>query len=257
MYPTNDYIPPAPVKKSNTNKYLAILISSVLTTNLIVGSLAFLYGRTISSYVTDSDVSKTDVLAVDDTTEIKPDEEVILTPTPVASSSSTLIKERSTIVSVDNSLSGNVQSASSSANIKKEILIGETPTGFARGFMTFDITKIPSQAKITSALLKFDVSSEKLPTLYGKLFVDHITYGSSLDASDYAVSAIVSNISQIKISKSGSEADITKAIANDVANSRDKSQIRIHYETEKRFASSGSSYLSIPKPSIYLEVKYN
>lgn len=254
MYPHQDYIPPAPIKKSNNLKYGLVVLFAILTTNTVVGSLAFLYGRNLSSKVAEDTPTQTNVLAKEDISDYIPTQDI--TPTPIASSSSTLTKERSAILTVENPLSGNVESSSASANIRKDILVGEINNGFARGFMTFDITKIPSKAKVKSAILKFDITSEKLPTQYGRLYVDHITYGTSLDSSDYAISAIVSNLSQIVVNKDKAEADITKSVSNDVDNARGKSQIRIHYEIEKKFSNSSSSYLVIPKRSVYLEVKY-
>lgn len=257
MYPNQDYIPPQPPKKEGKIKFILFISIIIILTNVLVGTIAFMYGKFISQEPKQKEstfynIPTTTLTPTATTTQIKH-----LTLTPILSPIPDFRKEKSIILSIENSLSGYVESSSNSANTRKNILIGETDSGFARGFMTFDIKKIPAQAKVTSAVLRFEIDYEILPSQYGKLYIDHITYGDSLDATDYALSSLVSNIAQVKIAKNKAEADITKAVANDVENARGKSQVRIHYEIEKRFANSLSTNLQIPKQSIFLEVKYN
>ncbi|MCS7092603.1 MAG: hypothetical protein NZM26_04595 [Patescibacteria group bacterium] len=259
MYPQQDYIPPPPTKTKNKSKIklIFLIVAMIFLTNLIVGFSGFMYGRIIFQNTNQKDSAEQNLPSISDALTPTPSPTQHITSTPVTKSPiSNLTRERSIILNIENSLSGNVESSSSSANIKKNIIVGETESGFSRGFLTFDITKIPARARVNSAVIRFDLNYENFPSQYGKLYIDHLTYGDSLDPSDYALSSLVSNISQVKIEKNKAEADITKVLANDVDNSRAKSQIRIHYEIEKKFANSISSNLQIPKQTIYLEVKY-
>ncbi|MCX7928389.1 MAG: hypothetical protein N2558_01745 [Patescibacteria group bacterium] len=251
MYYPQDYIPPPPkIKNKSKIKLIFIIAAIMLLTNLTAGFLGFTYGRIISQNTNQSMSLISNTLTTSIPTQNVTSISITVSPT------FNLTRERSLILNIENSLSGNVESSSSSADIKKNIIVGETESGFSRGFLTFDITKIPAKAKVNSAVIRFDLEYKSLPSQYGKLYIDHLTYGDSLDPSDYALSSLVSNISQVKIEKNKAEADITKVLANDVDNSRAKSQIRIHYEIEKKFANSLSSNLQIPKQTIYLEVKY-
>ena len=68
----------------------------------------------------------------------------------------------------------------------------------------------------------------------GGLKVDHLTYGNSLDDTDYGMAALVSNLATIATSNviGWKDTDITMAVRNDVENGRSQSQFRIHFTTE-------------------------
>jgi len=118
---------------------------------------------------------------------------------------------------------------------KSDIKIGRDAREVSRGFVSFDLSDMPPKSEISSAKLRlFETKNMGVPLRNGSLLVDHLTYGETLDSTDYSVASILSNIASLtKDSRTKwHEADVTFAIKEDVINNRPRSQFRIHYEIE-------------------------
>jgi hypothetical protein len=116
------------------------------------------------------------------------------------------------------------------------IQVGRNSTLTERGFVSFDISSISSDKTVTEATLRL-YQIETVGTPYsslGKLLVDHLNYGVSLDTSDYGLSAITSNYVTLTTNPTAEwkDAIVTEAVKNDLSEGRTRSQYRLHFETE-------------------------
>jgi hypothetical protein len=106
---------------------------------------------------------------------------------------------------------------------------GRTNVG-NRMFFGFDLSSLPSDAIIVSARLQAaDVgggSGDPYSTM-GDLLLDHVDVGASLDATDFAASALSSHIAILSQVRAGAkDAEVTAAVAADVAAGRSTSDFR-------------------------------
>ena len=149
-----------------------------------------------------------------------------LTPTPAV---------KSMILSADNNLNG-FRSSNNGGNNLLEIRAGRNDGLVTRGFVSFDITKIPSKAKIAEATLRlYQTKIIGNPYSSGvQIKVDHLTYGDRLDAFDFALPALTSSFAILSENArlEWKEADVTDRLKDDLANARNYSQFRIHFQTE-------------------------
>ncbi len=149
------------------------------------------------------------------------------TPTP---------KIKTKIISSEEGLDG-FRASDGKGSSSLEIRIGRNEDAVTRGFVSFDISELPTGIEIQEAELKFyQVKVVGNPYAIGSaLKVDHLTYGNTLDATDYSTPALVSNIATLATSNKTvgwKQAVVTEAVENDVANARSLSQFRIHFTTE-------------------------
>jgi hypothetical protein len=112
-----------------------------------------------------------------------------------------------------------------------------------RGFMSFDLTGIPSGAAIQSAKLSFfqaEVVGEPYLKL-GTLFLKHVDYGATLDTGDFDGAAMDSMLLPI-ITSPGQWYTVTDSIAHwvesDLASGRTRSQMRLQFLHEESGSTS-------------------
>lgn len=230
--------------KSSNKKLVLIIVLLVLTVGTI-GGVAFLLGTKTSNEAasTQTDLSPTPELTEisaqnspsptpEPTKKVTPTLKVspTLTPTPTPTP---ILKTK--ILSSNANLDG-FRSSNGGGNSTKEIRAGRNESLVTRGFVSFGITEIPTGAKIQSATLRLyqvDVIGNPY-AVGGSIKVDHLTYGDSLDNSDYASSALSSGFVTLtnNATKEWKDADVTEKIKDDVANARSTSQYRIHFQTE-------------------------
>lgn len=126
------------------------------------------------------------------------------------------------------------------------ILIGRNLSVIQRGFVSFDLSSIPSDATIESATLR--IYQEKIVGdpygVGGSLKVDHLDYGGSLGNEDYGASSISSSFTTLTNNATieWKDVDVTDRLKNDLSNGRDNSQYRIHFSTESTGTSSDLVY---------------
>lgn len=158
------------------------------------------------------------------------------TPTPPPTSTPTpspILKTK--IISSISTLDG-FRSSNGGGNSALEIRAGRNSNLVTRGFVSFEITEIPSDAIIQNALLRL-YQAKIIGNPYGSggiLKVDHLTYGDTLDSSDYALPALTANFINLSINQTlgWKEADVTERLKDDTANARSVSQYRIHFQNE-------------------------
>jgi hypothetical protein len=126
------------------------------------------------------------------------------------------------------------------------IFTGRNISVIQRGFVSFDLSSLPSDAIIESATLR--LYQEKVVGnpygVGGSLKVDHLDYGNSLGNEDYGASSISSSFVTLTNNATieWKDADVTDSLKNDLSNGRDKSQYRIHFSTESTGTSSDLVY---------------
>lgn len=139
------------------------------------------------------------------------------------------------IISSKSSLDG-FRSSNNGGNNSLDIRAGRNSNLVTRGFVTFDITSIPSGANIESATMRL-YQAKTVGSPYsagGALKVDHLTYGDSLDSTDYSLPALTSNFATLTSNATveWKDANVTDQVKNDMSNARSTSQFRIHFTTE-------------------------
>ena len=126
------------------------------------------------------------------------------------------------------------------------ILVGRNLSVIQRGFVSFDISSLPSDAVIESATLR--IYQEKVVGnpygVGGNLMIDHLDYGGSLGNEDYGASSISSSFTTLTNNAvvEWKDANVTDRLKDDLSNGRDNSQYRIHFSTESTGASSDLVY---------------
>lgn len=116
------------------------------------------------------------------------------------------------------------------------ILVGRNINVIQRGFVSFDLSSLPSDATIESATLR--LYQEKVvghPYGVGRnLKIDHLDYGNSLGNEDYGASAISSSFTTLTDNAvfEWKNANVTDSLINDLSNERSKSQYRILFPTD-------------------------
>lgn len=128
------------------------------------------------------------------------------------------------------------RSSNNDGNNTLDIRTGRNVNLVSRGFISFDLGDIPKSATIQEATLRL-YQAKVVGNAYtegGKIETDHLTYGDSLDKTDYAMPALTSSFIVLSnnTNTEWKEADVTDGLKDDVANARSMSQYRIHFETE-------------------------
>jgi hypothetical protein len=128
------------------------------------------------------------------------------------------------------------RSSNNGGNNALEIRAGRNSNLVSRGFVSFDLSSLPSGIQIQNANLRlYQVNTEGGPySVGGALKVDHLTYGNSLDSADYASPALLSSFVTLTENNvvEWKDADVTDEVKDDIANARSQSQFRIHFTTE-------------------------
>lgn len=128
------------------------------------------------------------------------------------------------------------RSSNNGGNNEVDIRTGRNLNLVSRGFASFDLNDLPKNATIQEANLRL-YQAKIVGSAYdegGKLKVDHLTYGDTLDSEDYAMAALTSSFVTLSTNAKveWKEADVTARLKDDIANARSMSQFRIHFETE-------------------------
>lgn len=102
-----------------------------------------------------------------------------------------------------------------------------------RQFFTFDLSDLPAGARIESATL--DLYQSRVTgdpyTKLGNVVVDHVSYGSSLDKSDYSEGTLQSAIATLSTNANveSKRVDVTVALERDRSAGRTLTQFRIRF----------------------------
>ncbi len=115
-------------------------------------------------------------------------------PTGVISNIKPLVllnQSETRVLEANASLDGYRMSNNSGSNTKY-IWVGRDQTAIFRGFVSFDLKSLPGNITIEKAILKMWQKGQtgKPYVIGGNVVVDHLDYGSSLEATDYNRTAI-------------------------------------------------------------------
>lgn len=156
------------------------------------------------------------------------DSEFDLSPTPESLTKSVIL--------ISDAQKDGFRNSNSTGDNKAEIRIGRNDSFVTRGFLSFGLTKIPEGAEIENASLRiYKTNTTGSPSVAGgEIWVDHVTYGDSLDKTDYALPALISNFGSLQkdINPDWFSVDVTDLVREDLANARSESQFRLHYKRE-------------------------
>lgn len=128
------------------------------------------------------------------------------------------------------------RSSNGGGNASLDVRAGRNVNLTTRGFVSFDLSSLPSGIAIEKATLKL-YQTGKTGNPYGvggSLLVDHIDYGDSLGDDDFDRGPLASNIGTI----SGNDTvewkslEVTDRVKDDLANGRGRSQFRLRFTTE-------------------------
>lgn len=159
-----------------------------------------------------------------------------LEPTPTEKPKTYLsFNSREMTLSAESRIEG-FRSSNGSGSTNSNIRAGRDSELVTRAFVSFDITEIPEGSEIISSTLRI-FQTKTLGNPYkvgGDLLIDHLDYGDSLDAGDFATPALLSNFEVFsdKASTGWRKVDVTDQVINDVLSARPYAQFRLHFEKE-------------------------
>ncbi len=116
-----------------------------------------------------------------------------------------------------------------------------------RQFYSFDLANIPTGTNVAAATLRlYQASVSGLPYggALGNVVVDHMNYGTSLDGTDYAAVALLSNIGTLSSDGSVSykTLEVASRVQNDLDNGRARSQYRLRFSPLDANLNSNDDY---------------
>jgi hypothetical protein len=241
-----EHINPAPKEEAapplSTAKKLLIVLAIVFVFAVIAGAFWFGSQRKQEEPETTPTPAPTTEQTPSPTPEEEGSESPSLSPSPTPSPTPE-IKEK-TIISTP-FLDGYRGSNGFGSN-GLYILVGKNVSVIQRGFVSFDLSGIPSDATIESATLRL-YQTKVVGTPYssgGDLKIDHLDYGDSLGNEDYGASAISADITTLtnNAAVEWKDADVTDALKNDLSNGRSNSQYRLHFNNEAMGSASNLAY---------------
>jgi DNA-binding beta-propeller fold protein YncE len=103
-----------------------------------------------------------------------------------------------------------------------------------RQFYSFDLSGLPAGTIVSAATLRLyqaSVTGAPYDGTLGSIVIDHVNYGASLDGTDYAIGALLSNVGAL--SSDGSVGYRTLSVASrvqdDLSNGRTRTQYRLRF----------------------------
>jgi hypothetical protein len=103
-----------------------------------------------------------------------------------------------------------------------------------RGFVGFDLSKLPGGIQVQSAtLVATQCAVSGSPFTLGNVVVDHVTYAVPFDTTVFAASAIASQVGTLSTDESigARSVSVTSSVASDIAAQRTSSQFRLRMST--------------------------
>lgn len=248
----------APKKKTKENwwKKLPMWAKTVLIFLLVVlllGVVAGSYFMGVKNSKVEPSPSPTSTAEPFPTPELEEEEEVELsptpTPTPIPTPTPTPTPEpvvQSKSLSSSASLDG-FQASNGGGNDGVDIRAGRNTIVIVRGFVSFNLSDIPTDAKITEA--KFAMYLAKVigdPMGAGvRIKVDHLDYGDSFENADYSISSLSGSFGTLTEDDNigWKEVRVDDQIQADLDAGRSRSQFRIHMAVENQGGSIAGDFM--------------
>lgn len=224
----------------------------------LISFLAFNYGRSgqQAALITPAPIAKigsSEKALSEEPTEgltpaISPTASPIINPSPISTAAPAptgvisnikplvlLNQSETRVLEANASLDGYRMSNNSGSNTKY-IWVGRDQTAIFRGFVSFDLKSLPGNITIEKAILKMWQKGQtgKPYVIGGNVVVDHLDYGSSLEATDYNRTAIKLHIGVLSDNDTHEEKklEVTDSVKNDLYYKRGRSQYRLRFATE-------------------------
>jgi len=116
------------------------------------------------------------------------------------------------------------------------IVAGRASTLADRGFVSFDLSTLPSGITVDKATLRlYQARITHNPySACGNLLVDHLDFGTSLEGSDYNRTALAANIGTLanNLTLEWKEIEVTEGVKDDLTADRTRSQYRLQFASE-------------------------
>jgi hypothetical protein len=233
--------------------YVAVLLL------LLVGGAAFYFGFRGKNKSAEPSPTPTQAISTPTPTEQPensptPTKKPTSTPTPKPTATLTPTPASQTMTITSTATLDGWRASNNGGNNTWYIQIGRNATLTERGFVSFDISSIPSGKTIDQVTLRlYQGQVEGTPySSLGSLIVDHLDYGDSLGNEDLNASAISSNIGTLTSNATIEWKDlpVTNALKSDISAGRSRSQYRLRFTTEATGADawarfeSGDNYLA-------------
>lgn len=246
VIPAKETAPEIRGAKDNPQNTKVIWIVAGVVAVIGIGIFSYVLGTKNNSSKTSESVSPTPELITQITNTPAPTENVSptvtgsLTPTKKPTSTPTLTPSPTPVIKVKilsstASLDG-FRASNNGGNDSLEIRAGRNDTLVQRGFVSFSLSDIPAGSTITEATLRL-YQSQILGNAYGvggSVKIDHLNYGDSLDSTDYGMAALSSSFATLTSNATieWKDSSVTTQVKDDFANTRSRSQFRIHMNTE-------------------------
>ena len=167
-----------------------------------------------------------------------------------------LLNQSETRVLGGNTSLDGYRSSNNGGSTTVEIWVGRNNVATFRGFVSFDLKSLPANITIEKAILKMNQMGivGKPYVIGGNVVVDHLDYGTSLEATDYNRVAIKTHIGVLSNDDTFGEKDleVTDSVKNDLYYKRGRSQYRLRFATETIGGnSSGDITYFDPEESLY------
>src|SRR3989344_4575720 len=235
------------ISSDRTNKAL-IAVIVVLLIFLVGGGAYFLGTKQSGNSTSVTPTPTTSLQTLNDIVTQQPLAQPTSTPSvtakPTPPPTSTPSVKSKTITSTA-SLDG-FRSNNNGGNAGVDIRAGRNMYLVSRGFVSFDLNDIPSGSTITEASLRlYQIKTIGSPySVGGKLMVDDMNYGTTLENDDYSTSAITSNLVSLTANTTveWKDAIVTEAVKKDLAEGRTRAQYRLHFETEAKGGDSAGDF---------------
>lgn len=236
VIPAPDNKSPGKSPKGLSGKKKALIVVAVIIVALLVGGGTFWFGSQRRGQEAEPSPTPTPTESPTpegtEEPEITPTASPTSTPTPTPTPTPTT--ETKTITSTA-SLDG-FRASNGGGNDSHNIRAGRNVNLITRGFISFDISSLPSAAVIESATLRlyqYDIKGNP----YGvgaRIMVDHLDYDNSLGNEDYGASSISASFVTLTSNATieWKDANVADAVKNDLSNGRSRSQYRIHFVIE-------------------------
>lgn len=176
-------------------------------------------------------------------------------PTPTKSPTSTPTPTVKTKIISSTAAIDGFRSSNGGGNNGLEVRAGRNIYLVSRGFVSFELSGIPTGATVTEATLRL-YQAKIIGNPYGvggSVKVDHLTYGDSLDDADYSAAALSSSFTTLtgNATLEWKDANVTDRVKDDFANGRSKSQFRVHFQIENTGgdATGDFAYFEAPENS--------
>lgn len=238
--PTQNQTTPEQAEGGQNKKTIFIGIGAFILLLIIGGSSYFLGKQSDTSDTTEITPTPTTLGSLTQPTTPTSTPTLIPTASPTSTPSPTgtttpTPKIQTMTLSASSDLDG-YRASSGAGNSDTDIRAGRDKFLVRRGFLSFDITSLSEDITISEVSLRiYQYKTVGDPYgIGGQLKIDHLDYGNSLNNEDYSLAALLASFATVTENDVVEWKDVvvTDQVKDDLDESRERSQFRIHFVTE-------------------------